>query len=598
MKCVKFKVHLHIPDTVSAGTFLYPCVWIEPDPNDVDTTNNSRCWVQQVILPYDPNLKLNFTADNPLGGPIYDDDITQHYQIQFQNTGDDTAKNVIVYDTLDADLNVQSILAGASSHPYELGFEGNNVLVFKLYDINLPPVDTDEANSWGFVSFSIDRGPDMVYGDEIHNRGAVYFDQNAPVFTNTVVNTLLPDAVEISGYIYTEEGLGVGGATVSTGLPLQRYGITNAEGFYAIDSLQAYQTYSVTPYKNSAPDNGLSTYDLVLIRQHILGISELPSMYKLIAADGNNDGWITTFDLVRIQQVLLKNVSEFPENTSWRFVPADFTFKDPIHPMVFPEQVIVPVLFNDTTAKNFIGVKIGDVDASADPLNISSVADVRDANAPASLLCNDHAFEAGEIVTLVLQPKHEEAIAGIQFSVNFDTKILQYTNIGRGGNIAGYTMVNDNATRSVANLHYPGTTKRPIHVQAMKRSLFCNFKALQSGYVSEVTQISDAILPAAAFDAQGQAYNMVLDCKKPEHFRLLQNQPNPFSGTTVIPFILPEADDVHLTIYDVHGRVIYEQSRFFDKGYQQWEVTASVRGLYFYTVTSGEFRETKKMVMD
>ncbi len=128
--------------------------------------------------------------------------------------------------------------------------------------------------------------------------------------------------------------------------------------------------FSVTPSKNDDPLNGVTTYDLTLISKHILDMERLDSPYERIAADVNQDGKVTTFDRFLLRQLILGIREELPSGKSWRFMPYfyDFpNFPDPFSP-AFPEKMEVlntedpmPSYFN------FIGVKIGDVDFSADP---------------------------------------------------------------------------------------------------------------------------------------------------------------------------------------------------------------------------------------
>ena len=84
--------------------------------------------------------------------------------------------------------------------------------------------------------------------------------------------------------------------------------------------------YTITPEKNVNPLNGVSTFDLVLISKHILGIQTLDTPYKQIAADVNKSGSITAFDMVQLRQLILNITTEFPSNESWRFVDAAHAF--------------------------------------------------------------------------------------------------------------------------------------------------------------------------------------------------------------------------------------------------------------------------------
>ncbi len=129
-------------------------------------------------------------------------------------------------------------------------------------------------------------------------------------------------------------------------------------------------TTSVTPSKTINPTNGITTFDLVLISKHILGIQPLDSPYKLIAADVNLDGLVNTADIVLLRKLLLGVVSEFPHKQSWRYVVKNYAFPNPANPFSppFPESFVVP--FTDDEGNysiHFTGIKIGDVNGSAIP---------------------------------------------------------------------------------------------------------------------------------------------------------------------------------------------------------------------------------------
>jgi hypothetical protein len=63
--------------------------------------------------------------------------------------------------------------------------------------------------------------------------------------------------------------------------------------------------FTITPVKDDNPLNGVTTYDLVLMSKHILGIEPLGSPYKMIAADANKSNSITTFDIVELRKLIL-----------------------------------------------------------------------------------------------------------------------------------------------------------------------------------------------------------------------------------------------------------------------------------------------------
>ena len=128
--------------------------------------------------------------------------------------------------------------------------------------------------------------------------------------------------------------------------------------------------FAVTPSKSIQPLNGVSTNDLVLITRHILGLEPFDSPWKLIAADANQDGKVTTSDIITLRKLILGISTELPNGKSWRFAPHDYVFPDPSNPFLppFPERIEVPNTADPAPSHfAFKGVKIGDVDFSADP---------------------------------------------------------------------------------------------------------------------------------------------------------------------------------------------------------------------------------------
>lgn len=124
----------------------------------------------------------------------------------------------------------------------------------------------------------------------------------------------------------------------------------------------------ITASKKTNPLNGVTTFDLLEIQKHILGTKLLDSPYKMLAADANLDGKISLQDVVLLQKLLLGLIPELPHGKSWRFVPADHIFPDPLNPLSAPQQIVTPNTADPIPGHfGFTGVKIGDVNASADP---------------------------------------------------------------------------------------------------------------------------------------------------------------------------------------------------------------------------------------
>ncbi|MBS1516564.1 MAG: S8 family peptidase [Bacteroidetes bacterium] len=86
----------------------------------------------------------------------------------------------------------------------------------------------------------------------------------------------------------------------------------------------------------------------------------------------------------------------------------------------------------------------------------------------------------------------------------------------------------------------------------------------------------------------------------PKGFSLSQNYPNPFNPATVINYELGTSSDVKLKVYDVLGNEIATLvNKKQDAGFYSVKFDGSrfSSGIYFYTLTSGNFAQTKKMLL-
>ena len=162
--------------------------------NDNDPFVSIHCI--ENIGSFDPNDKMAMVTG--YGDDHYIDQNTDiEYQIRFQNTGTDTAFNVVVIDTLDVNLNPLSVRPGASSHPYDFTILGDNVLKFNFDNIALPDSNVNLAFSQGYVKFRVAQYPDVALETVIENEAAIYFDFNEPIITNMVFHTIGRDFIDL-----------------------------------------------------------------------------------------------------------------------------------------------------------------------------------------------------------------------------------------------------------------------------------------------------------------------------------------------------------------------------------------------------------------
>ncbi|MFH1699967.1 MAG: T9SS type A sorting domain-containing protein [Candidatus Zixiibacteriota bacterium] len=91
----------------------------------------------------------------------------------------------------------------------------------------------------------------------------------------------------------------------------------------------------------------------------------------------------------------------------------------------------------------------------------------------------------------------------------------------------------------------------------------------------------------------------------PENFELKQNFPNPFNSGTIIEFTLPQSEYTEITIYNLLGElitVLLETHLTAGMHQVSWDGkdqngNPTATGIYFYQITSGNYSETKKMIL-
>lgn len=143
---------------------------------------------QETIAAYDPNDKVGYPIGFGMAHEI-DQNIALDYKIRFQNTGTDTAFNIVVIDTISTHLDLSSLEMGTSSHAYTWKLNGRQ-LTMQFDDILLVDSNANEPLSHGFIRYRINQNINNPIGTTINNQAAIYFDFNPPIFTNITEHTV------------------------------------------------------------------------------------------------------------------------------------------------------------------------------------------------------------------------------------------------------------------------------------------------------------------------------------------------------------------------------------------------------------------------
>ncbi|MEZ4921257.1 MAG: HYR domain-containing protein [Saprospiraceae bacterium] len=373
--------------------------------------------------------------------------------------------------------------------------------------------------------------------------------------------------------------------------PISYFTATDGNGAYNFIGVPVSGDYVVTPEKDDDPLNGVSTYDLVLISKHILGLETLDSPYKMIAADANNSKSITTFDIVEFRKLILGIYTELPNNTSWRFIKNDFVFTDDTNPFLdnYPESYdILSLASSGMNGADFRAMKVGDMNGSA---IVNSLMSTDDRTAGTLFFdVKDQEIKAGEEVTVRF--KAAANMLAYQFTMNYDGLEIIEVQPGNNMSLENFAVFAD---QKALTSSVDGATEFAVV-----------FRATKEGKISEFLSTGSRITKAVAYNDAGESFDVSLRFNGDngavvagQQFELFQNMPNPVASTTNINFNLPQAAEATLTISNVEGRIVKVVKGEFGAGLNTIVLNRSEleTGILFYQLDTENFSAVKKMVV-
>lgn len=153
-----------------------------------EQTSDEYC--EEIADSYAPNRMVVSPRGILPEGVITPNDTVLHYTIHFQNVNSDTTSTVIMYAKLPDQVDVGTVRAGVSSHPYELDITEYNELRWIFQDLRLPGRATNEAKSRGYVKYAVHLKKNLPVGTVIRNFAEIYFEPFGSAQTNEVQNVI------------------------------------------------------------------------------------------------------------------------------------------------------------------------------------------------------------------------------------------------------------------------------------------------------------------------------------------------------------------------------------------------------------------------
>ena len=392
--------------------------------------------------------------------------------------------------------------------------------------------------------------------------------------------------------------------------------LTNILGNVAICDCRQPGQNTLTPIKDNNHLNGVSTFDLVLITRHVLGLAALGNPYKMIAADANKSGSITSFDIVELRKLILGIYQTLPNNTSWRFIPKSFSFPNNNNPFetVFPEDYTYTMPSTPGIIE-FYGIKIGDVNGNALPSVVGTSTVVREAT---TLPLGFHLPSArrGETTEIPLFVRQATDLAAWQLALRYDPARMRIKNVR-------WAMAAEPTPYEMADWYSPVPGElRMCWFDPMGTATHLDAQApiayLQVEWLGNPSQDANSTLeliqtiPGEAYGSDGQVANLALEAvpsyqapvivakavqPKPEW--LVSAYPNPTGGIFRFEVSLPVGGEGRIGLYDPMGRLVVQQNISFTPGLNvvtSQQFPPLTTGIYFVRFDTPMGRQTLRLV--
>jgi len=377
---------------------------------------------------------------------------------------------------------------------------------------------------------------------------------------------------DLSGLVLTPADEAVEGVSMSLTGNMAMTMLTDDQGAFEFENVELGGDYTIQPaYSTPFSSRDVKTSDLVAGIAQILGTQEFDSPYDYIAADVNRDGEHDVRDIVTSSRAILGLTDGFAAG-NWIFVTADADI-DVSNPYAatFPEVYNVNDLNGSVRAADFIAIMMGDLVSN-------------NGRSAQTLNADDASLEAGQTHTVVLDGAH---LAGFQGTIEL---------------AAGLELVSaDYAGEGGLNLNRAaeGLIAAALRSEA---SLTLEVRATEAGLLSEMITLSDAITvrEGVAMNGMSNALNLAFTglAQTVADNALFQNTPNPVMEVTNISFKLATAGTATLTVQDAAGRQILTRQIEANAGMNRVELmNIEATGVLTYTLTSGDFTASKKMVV-
>ncbi len=366
---------------------------------------------------------------------------------------------------------------------------------------------------------------------------------------------------------------------------------TNENGEFTFVNNERGQDYQLSASLDSEILQGVSTLDLVLIQQHILGLNPFQDPFQIIASDADGNGSVSVSDVITFRNVIVGTMARFPNNDSWVVIPEEQMFFDSLSPFPFATEIDVLSLDSNLVDQDFVAIKIGDVNYSADLSGLSST--VIRSNDTKAVTIEDREVKRGELFDVDVNLKGIQELKGFQFA-------LEHT---------GLELIDLQSQHSIGNNNF--NTQNELTKFSWSEHAFTDeaisftltLKAKTSGRLSDLITFNESALTAEAYsETTIVVYPLAIEFTEDNKQALVvsQNEPNPFSTQTNIQVFVSKDSNATLSVFDVTGSRVYEKEFSLRKGDNKLTLNAEEldsNGVLYYQVRANGMSTIQKMII-
>lgn len=355
---------------------------------------------------------------------------------------------------------------------------------------------------------------------------------------------------QANGKITTPAGKGVAKVKIATAT-------TDTAGLFYLPQLDACQSFELKPARNDSFLNGITTFDLLQISKHILGVQPFTQPIQYLAADANDSKNVTTNDIVTLRKLILGIDTVLAKRPSWDFLPKNFQFQHPADPFLdsVPKSYTLDFQNYKTLQPDFWTYKVGDLNNSA-WLGFGQPADDR-SDAEEFVIEVTPTSGLAEPSALIFSAENQNW-AALQFTLEFDPRAAKFLEIKTLHPDFGFE--NFNLERLGEGLISVAATQ--IDLKNSQQPLFSLVLKNENLAAASNLKITSKLTAAAVFDDFGKMSRPVLRQRTSENLNssrvvcrqnLLREEPLVFQFSNL------KNQSLRLQVFDNQGKIVFSE---------------------------------------